>query len=151
VALFWIAILAGTIGGYFLGWNWTGFKGNGTLWDWLSLLGGPVFVSALPFLFRGPQNGGHDGTAEDGPPPAAMDEQQEAALGSYQKYMFELLLNNNLIGSQTGSDVREVARARTLTARRRVGTGHKREIVRFLYEAGLIAAPSPVVDLHGAT
>ncbi len=35
------------VGGYLLGWEWTGFTGN-TLWDWLELLVLPVSVSLLP-------------------------------------------------------------------------------------------------------
>ena len=35
------------IGGYGLGWTWTGFAGN-TLWDWLELLALPVVVALLP-------------------------------------------------------------------------------------------------------
>jgi hypothetical protein len=151
VAVFWSAILTGIVGGFFLGWSWTGFKNNGTLWDWVGLLSAPVFVSALPFVFGGGQSGNADGGGKE---PATIEattnEQQQAALGAYQEYMFELLLNNNLIGSPPGSDVREVARARTLTALRRVGKKHKREVVQFLYEAKLIAMTGAVVDLKGA-
>ena len=64
--------------------------------------------------------------------------------------MLELLLNKNLLSSPTGSDVREVARARTLTALRRVGGRRKRDILQFLHEAGLISRSNPVVDLRGA-
>jgi uncharacterized protein YjbI with pentapeptide repeats len=64
--------------------------------------------------------------------------------------MLELLLNKNLVGSPSGSDVREVARARTLTALRRVGNKRKRDLLQFLYEAGLISKSNPVVDLRGA-
>ena len=39
--------------------------------------------------------------------------------------MLELLLNKNLLSSPTGSDVRKVAKARTLTALRRVGGRRK--------------------------
>jgi len=35
------------VGGYLLGWEWTGFAGN-TLWDWLELLVLPLSVSLLP-------------------------------------------------------------------------------------------------------
>lgn len=35
------------IGGYDLGWTWTGFAGN-RLWDWLQLLVLPVALAALP-------------------------------------------------------------------------------------------------------
>jgi hypothetical protein len=151
IAVFWVAILVGIVGGYFLGWNWTGFKENGRLWDWLGLLSTPVFVSALPFIFRGPQSAGHDtGGKEAAAAGAVIEEQQQTALEAYQEYMFELLLKNNLIGSHPGSDVRDVARARTLTALRRVGGGRKREIVQFLHETGLIALTNPVVDLQGA-
>jgi hypothetical protein len=151
VAAFWVAILVGIVGGYFLDWSWTGFKNNGSLWDWVGLLSGPVFISALPFVFAARQGGGEDaGDKEAATGDARMDEQQRAALESYQEYMFGLLLNHNLIGSPPRSDVREVARARTLTVLRRVGSTRKREVVQFLYESRLIAVANPVVDLHGA-
>jgi heme/copper-type cytochrome/quinol oxidase subunit 4 len=35
------------LGGYLLGWTWTGFDGR-TLWDWLELLVLPTVVTALP-------------------------------------------------------------------------------------------------------
>jgi hypothetical protein len=38
------------IGGYTLGWTWTGFQGN-TLWDWLELLALPLVVAGLPLWF----------------------------------------------------------------------------------------------------
>jgi hypothetical protein len=38
------------VGGYALGWRWTGFQGN-TLWDWLELLALPVVIAALPLWF----------------------------------------------------------------------------------------------------
>ena len=30
------------VGGYRLGWSWTGFSDNGTIWDWLQLLVLPI-------------------------------------------------------------------------------------------------------------
>jgi hypothetical protein len=39
------------VGGYSLGWSWTGFQGN-TLWDWLELLALPVVVALLPLWFE---------------------------------------------------------------------------------------------------
>ncbi len=35
------------VGGYGLGWQWTGFQGN-TLWDWLELLALPITIASLP-------------------------------------------------------------------------------------------------------
>jgi Pentapeptide repeats (8 copies) len=152
VAAFWSAILIGIIGGFFLGWNWTGFKENGKLWDWLGLLSAPVFVSALPFVFRGPRDHGEAKQPEQGGSPLAVTEerQQQGALEAYLDHMLELLLNKRLVGSPPGSEVREVARARTLTTLRRVGTQHKGEVLRFLCDAGLIEREKTIVDLRGA-
>lgn len=44
LALAALAIAFGVVivGGYRLGWTWTGFSDNGTIWDWLQLLVLPV-------------------------------------------------------------------------------------------------------------
>lgn len=158
IGVFWVAILVGIIGGYFFHLN-TGFPENGKLWDWIQLLSAPVFVSALPFVFTGQRHQADDKAAapaaqSDQPNQADLqvdeDRKQEAALEAYQDYMLELLLNKNLSSSQPGSDVREVARARTLTALRRVGTNRKGEVLRFLHEAGLIYRGNAIVDLRAA-
>jgi hypothetical protein len=158
IGVFWVAILVGIIGGYFFHLN-TGFPENGKLWDWIQLLSAPVFVSALPFVFKGPRHQADDkavapATQSDQPNQADLhvdeDRKQEASLEAYQDYMLELLLDKNLSSSQPGSDVREVARARTLTALRRVGTHRKGEVLRFLHEAGLIYKGNAIVDLRGA-
>lgn len=41
-----LALLITLIGGYAGGWTWTGYPGN-TLWDWLSLVLGPVVIATL--------------------------------------------------------------------------------------------------------
>lgn len=41
-------LLVGSYGG---GWSWTGFRANGTLWDWLHLLLLPLAVVTLPLWF----------------------------------------------------------------------------------------------------
>jgi hypothetical protein len=50
------AVLVVLWGGYTRGWNWTGFRANGQLWDWLSLLLLPVVVGLLPLWI---QHAGH--------------------------------------------------------------------------------------------
>jgi hypothetical protein len=140
IAVFWVAIVMGIIGGFFLHWDWTGFKGNGTLWDWLQLLSAPVFVSALPFIFRG------QGDQTD--PQVVSNQDQEAVLEAYQEHMCELLLDKNLSESQPESEVREVARARTLAVLRRLGKNRKGDVLRFLHEAGLIYKGKAIVDLR---
>jgi len=39
-------------GGYRLGWAWTGFVDNNTVWDWLHLLVLPVVLTAAPVWYR---------------------------------------------------------------------------------------------------
>jgi hypothetical protein len=47
------AVFAVTVaGGYGLGWQWTGFQDNSTLWDWLQLLVLPVVIAVLPIWYR---------------------------------------------------------------------------------------------------
>ena len=41
-------LLLGSYGG---GWSWTGFRANGTLWDWLHLLLLPLAVGTLPLWY----------------------------------------------------------------------------------------------------
>lgn len=161
IVAFWLAILVLVIGGYLFNQGWTGVQANGKLWDWINLLSAPVFISALPLVFRGrPGQGQGQGPAGSTPATSVIqglpdlqgtDEQkQEAALEVYQDQILELLLDKNLSGSQPGSDVREVARARTLTALRRVGKSRKGEVLRFLQESGLIYRGRAIVDLRGA-
>src|SRR4051812_50212752 len=47
-ALFCVAVA----GGYGLGWSWTGFADNDTLWDWLQLFVLPVTITLLPLWYR---------------------------------------------------------------------------------------------------
>jgi hypothetical protein len=39
------------IGSYAFNWTWTGFKANGSLWDWLNLLLVPLIVAVLPIWY----------------------------------------------------------------------------------------------------
>jgi hypothetical protein len=52
LALFAIAFGVVIVGGYRLGWTWTGFSDNGTIWDWLQLLVLPVVLTLLPLWYR---------------------------------------------------------------------------------------------------
>ena len=154
VTVFWVAIVIGIIGSYFLHWNWTGFKANGTLWDWLQLLSAPVFVSVLPLIFTGRLHSQESSTTSDSQDQShaqpADDSRQEAALKEYQNQIVDLLLNKNLSGSQPGSEVREVAKALTLAVLRHVGTDRKGDLLYFLYDAGLIYRGKAIVDIRNA-
>ena len=64
--------------------------------------------------------------------------------------MSDLLLNKGLRESQPGNDVREVARAWTLTALMMVGKNRKGVVLQFLHEACLIYKGEVIIDLSGA-
>src|SRR5437868_10301188 len=90
----------------------------------------------LPFIF--------------GVVPPARDPRRQAALEAYEDQILGLLLDQDLKRSPAGSPARQVARARTLAALRRVGGEQKRGVVEFLHDCGLITAGRAVVDLRNA-
>ncbi|HEY4035788.1 MAG TPA: pentapeptide repeat-containing protein [Ktedonobacteraceae bacterium] len=135
--------------------KWTGFPEK-TLWDWLQLLsvlaipvvitGGTLWFSAVQSLasFQVSENQ-HQADIQ-----SANEQQQETALQTYLDRMSDLLLNSKLRESQLGDEVRNVARARTLTILPQLNSTRKGELVRFLKEAGLIDQESVIVSLVGA-
>jgi uncharacterized protein YjbI with pentapeptide repeats len=74
---------------------------------------------------------------------------QEVAFQAYLDRMTELLLDKGLRRSKAGAEVRDIARARTLTVLRGLEGAHKGILVRFLYEADLITERD-IIDLSGA-
>ena len=56
-----------------------------------------------------------------------------------------------LRGLTTRVEVRNVARARTLTALRGLDPDRKGFLLRFLYEAGPISVENPIIDLSDAS
>jgi hypothetical protein len=47
-----VAVLVVLWGGYVRGWQWTGFRGNNQVWDWLQLLLLPVLVGTIPLWIK---------------------------------------------------------------------------------------------------
>ncbi len=86
----------------------------------------------------------------------------DAVLETYINQMEELLLDRNLLHSQPGDEVRTVARARTLTALKRLDGAHNKSLIQFLRDAGLLEGqllrdarllegqPGPLLDLKRA-
>jgi uncharacterized protein YjbI with pentapeptide repeats len=74
---------------------------------------------------------------------------QETAFQTYLDRMTELLLEKGLRRSKPGDEVRDIARARTLTALRGLDGPHKGILVRFLHESELIKNKG-IIDLRGA-
>jgi len=86
---------------------------------------------------------------------AHLEEQrvQDERLQAYLDDMGSLMLEEGLRGSEKGSEVRKLARAKTLTTLEQLDTNRKSEAVQFLSEAGLVTtynAEPPAVSLIGA-
>ncbi len=121
--------------------EWTGF-GNKTLWDLMQLLIVPAILAIGAYFFAAL----HAQTERK----AASNNIQETALQTYLDKMTELLLKENLRESKENSEVRAVARARTLTMIRGLDGDRKGALLRFLYEANLIYKNKKVIDLSEA-
>lgn len=135
------AILVLAYGGYFLGWEWTGFEGN-TFWDWLSLLITPVTIAAVSLAFSIQQG---RASVE-----AGERQRQDAMLEAYFDHITHLLVEEGLLAAPQESPVRAVARARTIATLQRASQPHRAAILRFLDESGLMACDPPVFDPHAA-
>src|SRR5215217_2000311 len=136
-------------------WKWTDF-GEKTLWDWLQLLSAlaiPVVLAVAGFWFTAWQ-GERQQAIEDqrANVERAVEDQraQDAALQAYLDQMTELILEKNLRDSKEESEVRTLARARTLTVLGRLGPDRKRSVVQFLYESYLIRKGNLIIDLENA-
>jgi uncharacterized protein YjbI with pentapeptide repeats len=139
-----LAFLIVVICGYILGWKWTGLPKR-TLWDWLDLLIVPAVLAIGGLLFSSAQNRATQAAAEQ----RAQDE----ALQAYLDRMGQLLTEEDLFGvrGQDAGNLRSLARSYTLTVLGSLDGRRKRDVVRFLYETGLIYNHRPpVITLHRA-
>jgi uncharacterized protein YjbI with pentapeptide repeats len=136
-------------------WRWTGFPEK-TLWDWLQLLGAlaiPIVIAAGTLWFSAQQSESSSQASEKQHQTdlqIAKDQQEESALQTYLDRMSDLLLNSKLRESQPGDEVRNVARARTLTILAQLDGTRKGEIIRFLDEAGIIDQRNVIISLRDA-
>lgn len=126
------------------------------LWDWLQLiavLAVPVAIAIGTMWFSAQQSQTSEQASKSQHQTdlqIANDQQQETALQTYLDRMSDLLLNNKLRESRPGDEVRNVARARTLTILPQLNGTRKRELVQFLYEAGLIDHRNVIISLDSA-
>jgi uncharacterized protein YjbI with pentapeptide repeats len=120
-----------------------GFRGM-TVQNWLELLIVPFVLAAFGLWFSAQQEA-RQREIED-------QHTQAAAVQAYLDQMSTLLLDeqNPLRESDADSEVRTLARARTLSVLTTLESGDKRTIVKFLYEADLIQGNSPIVRLSEA-
>jgi hypothetical protein len=143
--------------------SWTGFQGK-TVWDLLQLLIVPLALAVIGLWFAAQQDARQqqiENQRAEAERKLVQQRAQDEALQAYLDQMSALLLEKDLRDSKKDSEVRILARARTLTVLRRLGPSSKGTVVQFLYEAGLIKGAQPVVsllqadlsnaDLRGAT
>lgn len=80
----------------------------------------------------------------------ALDQQRQDTLNEYLDDMSALVLQYGLTTSKPNSPTRAIAVARTLTAVRNLDGSRKATIIRYLWEAGLLTGPQPIVNINGA-
>jgi len=83
----------------------------------------------------------------------AVRRAQDEALQAYLSQIGSLLLEKDLRGSDKGSEVRTLARARTLTVLGRLDPSRKTAVMQFLVEADLVQSVEgrePIITLSGA-
>lgn len=160
-----VALLVGGIG-VDLTYHWTGYsrftspltstqiiERQKTIWDWLELLLIPLVLAAGGLWFSRVERRNEQKIAVQRAERELMladENAQEAALQAYLEQMSTLLLDKGLRTSEEEDEVRDVARAWTLTVLRRVQGGRKGVVVRFLYESGLIMRAPTVISLADA-
>ena len=151
------------------GWGWTGFCQDitqtsttaditteihpRTFWDVLELAIIPASIALIVVWLNREQRQRELEIAEkerDTERQIAKDREEERALQGYLEAMTELLLEKKLRTPEEGSEVRSIARARTLTILRSLSSERKGSILRFLYEAKLIDRKKTVIALRGA-
>jgi uncharacterized protein YjbI with pentapeptide repeats len=142
--------------------GWTGFRGK-TLWDLLQLLIVPLVLVGIGFLFEMQQADRQQAIEEQqqalenrrakAERELAEQRAQDEALQAYLDQMSSLLLEKDLRASEEDSEVRTLARARTLTVLRRLDPGRKATVIQFLAEAELVQrvkGSGPIISLVDA-
>jgi uncharacterized protein YjbI with pentapeptide repeats len=138
-----------------------GFRGM-TVRDWMPIVGAlliPVVIAAGTLGITWQQGKSEDQRAQqaqklenqrsEAERNIQQQNAQDEALQAYLNEMSSLLLKEDLRTSDEDSEVRTLARARTLTVVSRLDGSRKGSVVRFLTEAGLINRENPIIALGG--
>jgi uncharacterized protein YjbI with pentapeptide repeats len=132
-----------------------GLRGK-TAWDWLQLLVVPLMLALITVVFTWQQDARQqkiENRRAAAERELAKQRAQDEALQAYLDQMGSLLLERDLRTSKEDSEVRTLARARTLTVLGRLDTSRREEIMNFLLEADLVrkvGGSAPVIKLAGA-
>jgi hypothetical protein len=117
-------------------WARTGFRDK-TLWDWRQLLIVPLVLVGIGLLFE-MQQAKREERRSEVERELAEQRAQDDALQAYLSQMSSLLLEEDLRESEKDSEVRTLARARTLTVLGRMDPSRKGDVMQFLVEAELV-------------
>jgi uncharacterized protein YjbI with pentapeptide repeats len=113
-----------------------------TLWDWMQMLIVPLALAAFGTWFTHRRESLTREIEEA--------RTREERLQNYFDRMTELMLDKGLRRSEPGAEARDIARARTLTVLRSLDGERKAALLRFLFEADLIAKDKSVIILSDA-
>lgn len=132
--------------------SWTGF-GEKTLWDWMTLFIVPSVLAAGAFLFNRAERKA-DRIREEKRAELelqlASNNAQETTLQNYLDRMTDLLLEKELLTSKPGDEIRDIARARTLSVLQVLDGTRKGTVLEFLHKSNLITSDA-VISLHQAS
>lgn len=138
---------------YRFGWSSTGFL-NKSLWDWLQLLIVPLALAVIALVFQRANSRTEQQIAKqrwEQDQQIALDKQREDRLQAYLDCFAELMLEKQLRSSADDAEVRNFARARTITTLYQLDARRKGNVLQFLYESGLIYKDNKcIIDLRGA-
>ena len=132
-----------------------GFRGM-TVQDLLQLLIVPLVLVVISFVFVMQQDQRQrriENQRAEAQRALAAQRAQDEALQAYLDQMSTLLLEKDLRVSEEDTEVRTLARARTLTVLERLDPSRKTAVANFLAEAKLIAnvdGKNPVIALNDA-
>jgi uncharacterized membrane-anchored protein YhcB (DUF1043 family) len=134
--------------------------GGQTVWDWLHLLSAlaiPVVLAIVGLWFTAQQDARQQQTETqraEAERELAEQRAQDETLQAYFDQMSTLLLERDLRQSEEDSDVRRLARARTLVVLDTLGSARQNRVLRFLEETELIQARPdrpPIISLKYAS
>jgi len=123
-----------------------------TLWDWLGLLIIPVALAVGAYWFNRSQKATELKIAEkarETERKIADSRQKQATLEAYYDRMTELLLEHKLRESPQDSEVRSIARARTVAVVKSLNGPRNGQLLQFLKASQLMEEEAPVIDPKG--
>lgn len=77
----------------------------------------------------------------------ALDQQRQNAISQYYDDISALVLQKDLTSAIVNAPARAIAEARTYTTLRVLDGGRKGDLIRYLWEAGLVRVPNPTLSL----